>query len=107
MFKDQYPAIWRAAVAHRREKERQAEIKRSLLKAIGWTPPEASDTAAETSTEAQKAVSTTTHEPSLRLSIIVPAAPEVSIRIDRAGGSLTATVALDGLLPSGDAGGST
>lgn len=104
MFQDQYPATWRAAVAYRREKERREEIKRSLLEAIGWTPPEAPVTASETASVAPE-VAATGHAPSLRLSITVPEAAAVSIRIDRDGGALTAAVALDGLLPSGDAGG--
>lgn len=104
MFKDQYPATWRAAVAYRREKERREEIKRSLLEATGWTPPEAPATASETAPDAPED-DATGPAPSARLSITVPEAAAVSIRIDRDGGALTATVALDGFLPSCDAGG--
>lgn len=98
MFKDQYPATYRAAVAYRRENERRERIKRSLLDAIGWTPPEATADATPVKTtevEAETKTDTKTCSvPSLRLSVTDFAV--IDIRIRRDGDALIADIDLEG-----------
>lgn len=100
MFKDQYPATYRAAVAYRRENERRERIKRSLLEAIGWTPPEATatvDAAPVKATEAEAETKTGTKTcsvPSLRLNIGDVEA--IDVRIRRDGEALIVAIDLDG-----------
>ncbi|WP_420104473.1 hypothetical protein [Bosea sp. (in: a-proteobacteria)] len=100
MFKDQYPATYRAAVAYRREEERRERIKRSLLEAIGWTMPEPTATADAMSVKATEAVADTNTEtktcgvPSLRLDIADVS--RIDVRIRRDGDALIVAIDLDG-----------
>ena len=96
MFKDQYPATYRAAVAYRRENERRERIKRSLLEAIGWTPPEAMAIATSDATpvQATEDEAKDCRVQSLRLTIADVAV--VDIRIRRDGNALIADIDLEG-----------
>lgn len=94
MFEDKYPASYRAAVAYRREKERRERIKRSLLEAIGWMPPDVAAPSDAGTVQATEAEAKACSVQSLRLTIADVAV--IDIRIRRDGDALIAAIDLDG-----------